>query len=67
MGNGLTSDRYSLIKEIASVTNTRHRSHGNYLRATSEFSGKSLTVEGYFFACGQASLVKDYDNPLVDY
>ena len=46
MGNGLTSecsDRYSLIKGISSITNTRHRSHGNYLRATSEFS---LTVEG---------------------
>ena len=37
---------YSLIKEISSVTNTRHRSHGNYLRPTSEFSSKSLTVEG---------------------
>ena len=32
-------------------------------RATSEFSSKSLTVDGYFFA----SLVKDYDNPFVDY
>ena len=32
-----------------------------------EFSSKSLTVEGYFFTCGQASSVKDYDNPLVDY
>ena len=49
MGNGLTSecsDRYSLTKRISSVTNTRHHSHGNYLRATSEFSSKSLTIEG---------------------
>ena len=46
-GNGFTSecsDRYPLTKVISSVTNTRHCSHGNYLRATSEFSSKSLTV-----------------------
>ena len=43
MGNSLTSDcsdQYPLIKGISSVTNTRPRSHGNYQRATSEFSSK---------------------------
>ena len=37
---------FSVTKGISSVTNTRHRSHGNYQRLTSEFSSKSLTVDG---------------------
>ena len=54
IGNNLTSECsnwYSLVKGISSVTNTRHRSHGHYLRATCKFSSKSLTVKGSFFAC----------------